>query len=357
VTLALVVLSTAPAVLAGVVVALARQGGDGGDTAAGPDAGGARFARPVGVAVDADGVVYVSESEYGASRVIAIGGGTDLTVAGGDGGDRDGIPAPVATLAAPHGIAILDGRLYIADRDHARVRSVSADGTIGTVAGTGRVGPLGDLGPAIGARLWQPTGVAVGPDGSLFIADVAGHRVRRVDPGGTISTVAGSGAPGFGGDGGPAIEAGLSGPSGVAVGADGSLYIADRDNDRVRRVDPGGMISTVAGSGTPGFGGDGGPAVAAALASPAAVAVGPDGSLYVADTGNHRIRRVGADGVIGTVAGDGRARSGGDGLPAVQASLNAPAGLCVAAGGELYVADTGNGLVRRVDAGGTITSL
>jgi RHS repeat-associated protein len=185
-----------------------------------------------------------------------------------------------------------DGSLYIADYGNGRVRRVGPDGVITTVAGDGTQGFSGDGGPATAARLWNPVGVAVGPHGSLYIADIGNDRIRRVGPDGIISTVAGSGYHGFAGDGGPATAAWLYSPSGVAVGPNGSLYIADWGNYRVRRVEPDGVITTVAGDGTQGFSGDGGPATAARLIPAGGVAVGADGSLYVADIANNRIRQI-----------------------------------------------------------------
>ena len=183
----------------------------------------------------------------------------------------------------------------------------------------------GDGGPATQATTHRPQGIAVGPDGSLYIADSYNHRIRRVGPDGIITTVAGTDVPGFGGDGGPATQATLDYPQGIAVGPDGSLYIADSGNNRIRRVGPDGIITTVAGTdGSQGFGGDGGPATQARLAGPWGIAFGPDGSLYIADSGNQRIRRVGPDGIITTVAGTGQSGFSGDGGPATQARLIGP---------------------------------
>ena len=219
---------------------------------------------------------------------ISTAAGTATWSFGGDGG-----PATQAHLGKPSGVAVgPDGSLYIADRANSRIRRVGPDGTISTVAGTGTEGFGGDGGPATQALVYYPRGVAVGPDGSLYIADTTNNRIRRVGPDGTISTVAGTGTEGFGGDGGPATQALLK-PMGVALGPDGSLYIADSHNYRIRRVDPKGTISTVVGTGTPCFCGDGGPPTQALLGIPADVALGPDGSLYIADEWTHRIRRVG----------------------------------------------------------------
>jgi RHS repeat-associated protein len=196
-------------------------------------------------------------------------------------------------LKYPQGLAVgPDGSLYIADYFNRRIRRVGPDGIITTVAGNGAIGSGGDGGLATQAQFWNPQNVAVGPDGSLYIADSSNNRIRRVGADGIITTVAGDGINGFSGDGGPAAQAQLDGPFGVAVGPDGSLYIADLDNNRIRRVRPDGIMTTVAGNGSYGFSGDGGPATQAQLNFPTGVAVGPDGRLYIADLYNSRIRRV-----------------------------------------------------------------
>ncbi|MBI2877240.1 MAG: hypothetical protein HYY20_10190 [Candidatus Tectomicrobia bacterium] len=305
---------------------------------------------PSGVAVGPDGSLYIAE----ASDIRRVGpDGIITTVAGiggrgGSGYSGDGGPATAARLYAPSGIAVgPDGSLYIADANNHRIRRVGPDEIITTVAGNGTAGYSGDGGPATAARLYQPRDVAVGPDGSFYIADEINIRVRRVGPDGIITTVAGNGSYGLSGDGGPATAARLGYPWGVAVGPDGSLYIADTGNDRIRRVGPDGIIMTAAGNGY-GHSGDGGPATAAKLRRPEGVAVGPDGSLYIADTGNHRIRRVGPDGIITTAAGSFGGYSG-DGGPATAAKLSFPTGVAMGPDGSLYIADFWNHRIRRVE--------
>ena len=214
----------------------------------------------------------------------------------------------------------------------------------------------GDGGPAVEARLARPTGVAVDATGNLYIADSVNNRIRRVDTSGIITTIAGNGERGFTGDGGPAILAGLSSPEDVAVDATGNLFIADTDNNSIRKVNSSGTISTVAGTGRRGFSGDGGPAVEAKLAGPRGVAVDAAGNLYIADSSNHRIRKVDTSGTITTVAGTGERSFGGDYGPAVQARLSFPRGVAVDVDGNLYIADFENRRVRRVDSSGTITT-
>ncbi|MFE9898609.1 hypothetical protein ACFYPT_40415, partial [Streptomyces sp. NPDC005529] len=185
-----------------------------------------------------------------------------------------------------------------------------------TIAGTGQPDFSGDGGPAHQATLNCPRGVAVGPDGTVYIADTMSSRVRRIGADGIITTLAGTGQNGFSGDGGPARQATLSSPEGVSVGPDGTVYIADTFNQRVRRIGADGIITTLAGTGQPAFGGDGGPAHQALLGYPTSVAVASDGTVYIADTSNQRVRRIGADGIITTLAGTGQPAFGGDGGPA-----------------------------------------
>ncbi|MGK4006806.1 RHS repeat-associated core domain-containing protein [Sorangium sp. So ce1036] len=284
-----------------------------------------------------------------------------MTVAGHGCGNcvlSDGEPATQVSLYAPSGVtAAPDGGIYIADSFHHRVRRVGADGVIETVAGTGEEGSGGDGGPATAAQIEVPRGLALGPDGSLYITEQRGNRVRRVAPDGTITTVAGTGAAGYSGDGGPATLATLRHPFSVAVGLDGSVYIADRGNHSIRRVAPDGIMDTVAGTGASGFGGDGGPAEAAVLRDPRSVALQRDGSVVVVDTGNDRVRRIDVQGTIRTIAGTGAPGSAGDGDLAVRAQLRGPVAATVGHQGELYVADDYGYRVRRIGTDGVITTI
>jgi RHS repeat-associated protein len=282
---------------------------------------------------------------------------------GGDGDGDDG-PATAANLLYPSSVAIgPDGSLYIADSSNSRIRRVGPDGIITTVAGKTTASFGGDGGPAIEAGIGYPKSIAVGPDGSLYITAESYPSVRRVGPDGIITTVAGTTTTGYSGDGGPAIAARLVPSYGVAIGPDGSLYISELGNNRIRRVAPDGIITTVAGNGQLGSSGDGGPATAAMLWNPRGVAVGPDGSLYIADYGNSRIRRVGPDGIITTVAGSVQCyqpslpSKSGDGGLATDALICHPTGVAVGADGSLYIADWGNRRIRRVGPDGIITTV
>jgi RHS repeat-associated protein len=287
--------------------------------------------------------------------------GYAITTVAGDGtigASGDGGPATQAQLNAPARVAVgPDGSLYIADSANHRIRRVAHDGIITTVAGNGSYGYSGDNGPATQAQLNGPLGIAVGSDGSLHIADSSNDRIRRVSPAGIITTMAGGGPYRYVGDGGPATQAYLQYPQGLAVGPDSSLYIADYFNDRVRRIGPDGIITTVAGTGTSGSSGDGGPATQARIDGPMAVAVGSDGSLYIADSGNDCIRRVGPDGIITTVAGIGFSGFSGDGGPATQAQFDYPVGVAVDSAGSLYIVDSDNNRIRQVRPDGIIITL
>jgi len=224
-----------------------------------------------------------------------------------------------------------------------------------TVAGSDQVG---DGGQAVAAELQQPEGIVVDPVGNIYIADAANDRVRKVTPAGVISTVAGNGHPGFSGDNGPASAAQLNQPYGLALDAAGNLYIADYGNQRVRAVGINGNITTVAGDGTSGVYTDGGPASAALLLGPHDLATDPAGNLYISEFDGHRVRRVAPGGTISTVAGIGIAGFSGDGGPATAAQLAAPAGLALDGAGNLYIVDSGNVRIREVLAGvGTIATV
>lgn len=233
---------------------------------------------------------------------------------------------------------------------------------IDTIAGNGKYEFTGDDGPAKDAGLMKPTGIAVGPDNAIYFTDEEAHRIRRIDGSGNITTVAGSGPVGrsngsYAGDGGQATDARFNNPSDVAFASDGSMIIADSWNGRVRKVDSNGVITTIAGNGTGTYPGDGSLAVNAGLRYPVAVAVAPDQSIYIADSDAQRIYRVAADGTIATVAGNGTRGFSGDGGPATSARLSFPWGMVFTPDGSLYFADSDNNRVRRVSPDGTINTV
>ncbi|HSQ59161.1 MAG TPA: hypothetical protein VLT84_01795 [Acidobacteriota bacterium] len=293
---------------------------------------------------------------------IAIGGIVTIAGSGAEAYAGDGGPAAAAGLLHPSGVAFgPDGSLYVADTGHHAVRRIdAATGAITTVAGCGAPGHSGDGGLATAARLQAPHDLAVAENGDLYLADTGNHAIRKVAAAtGVITTFAGKGSPGYGGDGGPAATARFHGPTGLAIAANGDLYVADRGNNRVRRVDAAtGIVTTFAGTGSGGFGGDGGPATAARLDRPGGVDVALNGDVYIADTFNHAIRRVAAaTGVIATVSGTGAPGHSGDDGPARDARLNAPVSVAASASGEVWVADSGNHAIRRFTPGGAIAAV
>lgn len=316
------------------------------------------------VALDASGVLYIADTRNNRVRRVALDG-TISTFAGTGvyGFTGDGGPALSANFANPRLITMdVNGNLFVVDRSD-RVRKISTDGSVVTVAGNG----IGDGGLATRATLSGPIGVAVDAIGNQFIVEYYGHRVRKLTPGGQISTIAGTGVDGFSGDGGPATQAKLNYPSGIAVDATGNVYIADTPNNRIRKVTPGGIITTVAGDGTGtcgscgiGFGtanGDGGPAVNAKIYNPDFVAVDSDGNLYISEGYNGRIRKVAPDGKISTYVGGGFVAGNIDGVPANSISLYHPAGIAVDPAGNLFIAMSSNSVIRKVTTDGLISTI
>lgn len=261
----------------------------------------------------------------------------------------DGAPAVDSTL---HHASDVErdaaGRVYFAGNHAPVVFRIDLDQRVYVVAGSGEFGYSGDGGPATAAAIETPFGIALADDGSFYVSDQTRHVVRRVDASGVIQTVAGNGEPGYSGDGGPALAARLRAPTRLRLLPDGGLLICDTGNHCVRRVGPDGAMSTFAGTGVAGYGGDGGPAASASLDGPFDLALDTDGAVLVADTGNHVVRRIGPDGVISTIAGAGRAGFDGDGGPAAGCLLRGPSGVSVAPDGSLWICDTFNNRVRRV---------
>ena len=314
------------------------------------------FLLPTNVISDAAGNLYVSETTAHVVRKISARGQL-FTIAGTatQGFDGDGGPATAALLDSPLGLALGNGQLYIADSHNHRVRKVDlTSGIITTVAGGPFAGSAGDGGAATQAMLDLPTALAVGSGGELYIADARAHRIRRMDAKGLITTVVGTGVEGFDGDVGDAAAALLDAPSGLATDLSGNLYIADTRNNRVRRVDAAtGAISTLAGTKDFGFNGDGN-GVTAKLALPKGLSLDNLGNVYVADSANHRIRRIDAGGKVTTIAGNGTQGFSGDGGSPVSSSLDSP-GSVTSFAQAVSIADTGNSRIREI-AGDSIQS-
>jgi len=327
-------------------------GGDGGPAVA------ARLDQPFDVAFDRAGNLYFSDTFNHRVRKVDAKSGVITTVAGngkkafaGDGG-----PATDAALNEPYGVALdAAGNLFVVDRLNSCVRRVDATtGTIRTVAGTGgKAGFAGDGGPGDKALLREPNGVCLDGKGKLYVADVADQRVRVVDlKTGRIDTLAGTGVKASAGDGGAFTDATFAGPRAVAVGPDGALYVVEREGNGVRRIDfTTGKITRFAGTGKKGYGGDGGAAADATFDGPKEIDVDAVGNVDAADTENEAIRRIDAKtGVVTTVAGSGRSKTPGrgDGGPATAATLGRPHGVAVGPDGAMYIADTNSHRIRKV---------
>jgi sugar lactone lactonase YvrE len=330
--------------------------GNGSDTFSGDGltATNASLDNPTALAANAAGDLIIVDAANNRIRRID-GDGIITTIAGNGvyGGSGDGGAATNASLGLGQGglggaTADLFGQLFIADTGNNRVRKVSTNGIITTVAGNGISAYAGDGGAATNASLFYPGGVAVDALGDLFIADTYNNRIRRVASNGVITTVAGSRTAGYSGDGGPATNASLNNPNGVMVGAAGHLFIADTGNNRIRKVDTNGIITTFAGTGTAGYFGDRGAATNAGFYAPTEVAADGAGNLFVTDRGNKCVREIATNGIIITVAGNGIFGFSGDDGPATDASVAGPGGVAVDASGNLFIADTSNNRIRRV---------
>ncbi len=318
----------------------------------------ARLQYPTGLAIDSAGNIIVALNIGRQVRQISPQGAI-ATLAGipPTANPAENLPALSAPLVSPFAV-VPDGsgNMYISDNILNRILIVSTSGTISTFAGDGLFGNSPDNGPAI--EVGGPRGLAFDGTGNLYAALGSGFEVQRITPGGTVNTVAGGGAGGVLGDGGSALNAGLGSPNGIALDTAGNLYIAEFATNRIRRVDIKGTITTIAGTGTAGYSGDNGPATSAQIYQPFQIAVDNNGNIYVADYGNSRIREITPDGTIKTVAGTGVRGYTGDGGAAINAQLFSPTGVAVDAAGNLYIADTGNSRIRKVNTmTGVITSI
>lgn len=275
---------------------------------------------------------------FASSSMISTVAGTGEAGYSGDGG-----AATSAKLNSPIGVAVdSSGNLYISDNSNNRIRKITPDGTISTLAGTGEKGYSGDGGPALLAQLNSPRGVAVDSSGNVYFAGTGNHRIRKISADGTISTVAGTGQFGYYGNGVPAVEAVLNFPYGVAVDNSENVYIVDSYNSRIRIITSDGIITTVAGTFEQGYSGDGGPATSAKLNVPFGMAVDNNGNIYIADTHNKRIRKITTDGIINTIAGTGEEGFSGDGGEAVWATMTLPRGIAVDSNNNVFFADYNN---------------
>ncbi len=322
-----------------------------GYTGDGAAALAAQFNNPYALALDKAGNIFISDQLNNVVRVVNSSGTVttfagDATVAYAG----DGALAINASLDRPCGLWVDgSGNLFIADNENDRVREVTAaDLNINTLAGSSNTGYAGDGSAANIAGLYHPSAVTLDPSGNLVFSDTGTNRIRRVLPNGIIWTIVGDGTANYKGDGGLAIEAEIDAPLGLRYDSAGNLYFADSMNNVIRKVDTNGVITTVVGNNTAGYSGDRGPATQASLFRPFDVTVDKAGNLYIADTINSRIRKVATDGVITTIAGNGKNAYAGDGGPGSQASLNYPTGLALDSKGNIYFADAQNNVVREL---------
>ncbi len=272
------------------------------------------------------------------AQTISTYAGNGIGSYSGDGG-----AATAAAIHNPYGVCVDgSGNIFIADQSNNRVRKVNSSGIISTIAGTGSAGYNGDGIAGTAAMLNGPTGVAVDGAGNVYIADENNHRIRKINTSGTISTIAGTGAGGYSGDGGAATAAAIHNPWAVALDGSGNVFFSDQFNHRIRKINSSGVINTYVGTGTSGFSGDGGAATAATIFTPADLVVDGSGNLFFGDVTNQRIRKVNASGMISTVAGNGTFGFTGDGGAATAAELYSPYGICVDGSGNLYIADLNN---------------
>ncbi len=318
--------------------------GDGGAATA------ATIYNPWGVALDAAGNLYIGDGTNNRIRRVSAAGiittyaGTGAAAYGGDGG-----PATAAQLKNPSGVALdTMGNLYISDANNHRIRKITPSGIISTFAGTGSAGFSGDGGPATAAQIVFSDGIAADRYGNVYIPDPSNHRIRRIDASGLISTFAGNGSIGSTGDGGAATAATINYPSDIEVDNAGIVYFTDYQENIVRKINTAGVISKIAGVGTPAFSGDGGPATAAELSHPIGIDVDNCGNIYIGDALNGRVRKIDASGNISTIAGNGSLTFGGDGGPATAASINEPHAICHDGNNNLYIADRLNSRVRKI---------
>ncbi len=323
--------------------------GDGGAATS------AQLNGPIFVALDSSQNLYISDTLN--NRIRKVSGGKISTFAGKGGAayTGDGGQATAAQLSNPYGIVVdAKGNLLIADLGNAIVRQVTPGGVISTIAGSYTYGSGGDGGPATSAQMYQPFGLATDSAGNLYVSDSYSNKVRVVTPDGNINAYIGTGWTVTGCDNGPAVNITVQKPLGLATDSAGNVYIADSQNDCIRMVTPGGQIMTVAGTGTAGVSGDGGPATSAKLNRPFSQAVDASGDIFIADYNNSRIRMVTPDGTINTIAGGTGVGYTGDntGIVATNARLNQPSSLALDNAGHIYIADFANNVVRMLTPSG-----
>ncbi len=306
--------------------------------------------RPTAVAVDSQGNLYIADEANKRIRMVSPEGLITTVVGTGRSKFQDLDQLAIETnLSSAYGVATdAEDNLYVLSRGHSKIFRVGEDGIAERIVGTGRRGFAGDGGWAIDAEVNYPNHLVVGAEGDIFIADTGNHRIRRVSTDGIITTIAGTGKNGFSGDGGPAVQAQLNAPSAIAIDTDGNLYVADFRNHRIRKIATDGTITSIAGTGEAGYNGDGKPAVECQIGEPCGVAVDRDGYVYIGDQVNLRVRVVTQSGTMHTVAGTGVRGLTGDGGPAEKAMTSNPDIIALDSEDNLYIPDHINAVVRKL---------
>jgi hypothetical protein len=332
------------------IITTVAGNGIGGYTGNGSSAIFSELNNPVGIIIDKKGNMYFADASNNVLRkidtlgVINTIGGTGVAGYSGDGGSSTS-----AELNIPADVTIDDtGNILLVDYGNTRIRKISTTGIITTIAGTGVAGYSGDNGLAINAKINYPTGIAVDRLGNILIADYFNNVVRKINVSGIITTIAGTGTPGFSGDNGSALVAKLNLPQQITVDSSGNIYIADVGNDRIRKINSSGIITTIAGTGVSGYSGDGGQAVLAKLNAPYGMVFDFIGNLYFVDASNNVVRKIDTSGIISTIAGNGLGGYSGDGGPATSSELNVPIDLSFDHLGNLIISDQKNNRIRKV---------
>ena len=306
--------------------------------------------RPTAVALDSQGNLYIADERNRRIRMVTPDG-IITTVMGTESYDVQSTDRHAfdTNLVSAYGIATDDeDNLYVLSRGHSKIFRVGDDGMARRIVGVGRRGFAGDGGPAVDAEINSSNHLVVDAEGNLFIADTGNHRIRKVSTDGIITTIAGTGTVGFSGDGGPAVDASFAAPSAIAIDTEGNLYVADFNNHRIRKISKDGIITSIAGTGEAGYNGDGKPALEAQIGEPCGVAVDREGYVYIGDQINNRVRVVTPTGMMHTVAGTGVRGHTGDGGPAEEAQTSNPDIIALDRDGNLFIPDHINCVVRKL---------